>query len=133
MPEGVTHVPGIKRHPCLGKGNKSGQQRRACQFIGNCSGKSSPPFTNAGHLASVEKFPHSGRRRTKENARIAGVLVSPLTSDQPLRLRRANPIPARPSPSRLSVAGSGTEGVGTTPTSSYTCVIRSVFVVVVVV
>ena len=60
-----------------------------------------------------------GASRTNENARRAGVLLSTLSSDQPLRLRRANPMPARPSPSRLSVAGSGTAAVLTDSSNTF--------------
>jgi hypothetical protein len=46
-----------------------------------------------------------------ENARImvAGVFLTAVSFDQIVRLRRANPTPARPRPSRASAAGSGTE------------------------
>jgi hypothetical protein len=46
-----------------------------------------------------------------ENARIivADVFLTAVSFDQLVRLRRANPTPARPRPSRASVAGSGTE------------------------
>ena len=53
------------------------------------------------------------QKATNKNARICvGVVVSTVSFAQFLRLRRANPTPEKPSPSKPSVAGSGTSSVG---------------------